>query len=274
MSDASARFADLASLPDDRIDLAEAALLIALEEYPGLDVAAYLARLDEIASGALPRVRDRRTALERVTALNDFLFADLGFRGNQQDYYDPKNSFLNDVLDRRTGIPITLSLVYCEVGRRAAVPVVGVGCPGHFLVRHEEHPEILVDAFAGGFVTLEECERRLETMTGSSADAERRWLRPARPREILVRMLRNLKRVYAQRNDAARALAAVDRICVLAPDDADELRDRGALYLKLECFAAALRDFQRYLDLRPDGESAPAIRQTLPELERRASRLQ
>lgn len=274
MSAARQRLAVLASTPDERIDVAEAALLVAQEEYPSLDVAVYLAHLDELADGTRAGIRSRMTAADRVAWLNHFLFVECGFTGNKESYYDPRNSFLNDVIDRRTGIPITLSIVYCEVAQRLGLPVYGVGFPGHFLVKYAAESEIIIDPFFGAIITADECARRHRDLYGPTARFDRGLLRPSTPREILVRMLSNLKQVYVEKGDLLRALACVDRILLFVPDTPRELRDRGILYQRLECYAAALRDFERYLQLAPHDTAAPTIRGILPELQRQAASLQ
>jgi regulator of sirC expression with transglutaminase-like and TPR domain len=274
MSNARERFARLAAGPDDRIDLAEAALLIAAEEYPSLDVAAYLRRFDELAAAASGEVRPGLAPAEQIARLNHHLFVECGFAGNSDDYYDPRNSFLNDVLDRRTGIPISLSIVYSEVAQRLDLPVYGVSFPGHFLAKYVGDPEIIIDAFFGTVIGADECAQRLRGIYGDDAQLDPRLLRPAPAREILARMLSNLKQVYVQHSDFERALGCVDRILLLAPNTARELRDRGILYQRLECYAAALQDFERYLRLAPDDEAAHLIRDLLPELQRQAAQLQ
>lgn len=274
MSDARKRFAELALGPDDRIDLAEAALLIAQEEYPSLDIAAYVGRLDDLAAAAAAEVLPGLAPAEQIARLNHFLFVDCGFAGNSEHYYDPRNSFLNDVLDRRTGIPITLSLVYSEVAQRLDLPVYGVSFPGHFLAKYIGEPEIIIDPFFGTVISTDECAQRLRGIYGDDALLDQRLLRPATAREILARMLSNLKQVYVQKSDFERALACVDRILLLAPDTPRELRDRGIIYQRLECFAAALQDFERYLRLAPDDDAAQLIRDLLPELQRQAAQLQ
>jgi regulator of sirC expression with transglutaminase-like and TPR domain len=274
MSEARRQFAAVAARPDDRIDLAEAALLIAWEEYPKLELDAYLRRLDELAAAARRRVRPGSPAAEQIAQLNEFMFVERGFAGNSDNYYDPRNSYLNEVLDRRTGIPISLSVVYSEVAQRLDLPVYGVSFPGHFLVKHVGTPEIIVDPFFGVVITQQECAQRLHGIYGPRARFEPRLLHPAGPREILVRMLWNLKQVYVDTADFDRALACVDRILLLQPDEPRELRDRGILYQRLECYAAALRDFQRYLRLAPDDKGADLIREGLPDLQRQAAMLQ
>lgn len=273
MSDARSRFSTMVTGPEQRINLAEAALLIAQEEYPDLDVAAYLRRLDTLAAAARRDVRADMQPVEQVTRLNRFMFIECGFVGNNEDYYDPRNSFLNEVIDRQTGIPITLSVVYSEVAQRLDLPVYGVSFPGHFLAKYVGEAEIIIDPFFGTVISRKECAQRLQEIYGKRARLGRSLLRPATPREILVRMLSNLKQVYVHQSDFARALACVDRILLLAPEHPRELRDRGILYQRLECFAAALRDFDRYLELAPDDDAAHLIRELLPDLQRQVAQL-
>ena len=267
-------FAEGLRTPDDRIDLARSALLIAAEEYPALDVARYLARLDELAGEVAPRLSGARSASERVAVLNRFLFAEHKFAGNRKHYEDPRNSFLNEVLDRGEGIPITLSLVYLEVARRAGVEADGIGFPGHFLVKHGRQDGIVVDPFFGTVLTREECQSRLAAVLGAGARLEpARHLRAATPREILVRLLGNLKVIYVRTADFGRALACCERILLVAPDSPLELRDRGLVYERLECFGAAMSDLERFLALAPDDESAAAVRDRLASLRPRLRQL-
>ncbi|MGH7819978.1 MAG: SirB1 family protein [Candidatus Binatia bacterium] len=272
MSEAAEQFAAIVRLSGDRIPLAEAALWIAKEEYPDLDVEAYVDRLDDLADQAHRRIAPF-SAGEMLVRFNHFVFREIGFCGNRERYDDPRNSFLNDVLDRRLGIPITLSLVYTEIGRRIGLPVVGIGFPGHFLVKWFGETEVLVDPFFGKVLSPAECLERLRASHGPEAHLERRMLDPAQPREILVRMLRNLKHNYLAADDLPRALRCLDRILVVVPDHAGELRDRGLLYRRLDCFAAAVRDFERYLEIAPSDAAAVEIRSFLPDLRRQAQRL-
>ena len=267
------RFAQLAALPDEAIDLAEAALLIAAEAYPGLDVAAYIGQLDDLAHAARPQLEAAASEHERVPHLNRFLFVEKRFAGNQKTYYDPRNSFLNEVLDRRKGIPITLAVVYMEVARRVGLPVHGVAFPGHFLVKYAGEPEIIIDAFFGQMLTEEQCRQRLRAVLGPNAAFDRRYLSPATTKEILVRMLGNLKQIYLKAGDDAAALSCVDRMLLVVPDSTRELRDRGMIYRRLECYRAAAADLERFLTLAPDDESAEVVRNTLVAIQRRAARL-
>lgn len=273
MSEARSRFAALVAPGVERIPLAEATLWIAKAQYPELDVEEYLDRLEELAEIA----RDRLEAAppDRVVErFNTFLFDELGFAGNTEGYADPRNSYLNDVLDRRLGIPISLSLVYTEIGQRIGLPVVGIGFPGHFLVKWAGAPDLLVDPFHRAIISREDCEDRLRSNFGPGVRFDESMLAPAKPRELLARWLRNLKQNYLALGDLERALGAVDRILLVTPDDCAELRDRGLLYLRLECFAAALADLERFVEHAPFDPMAAEIRARLPEIRESAERVQ
>lgn len=267
------RFAELARAPESSIDLGEAALLIAAEAYPNLDVHAYLQRLDALAQEAHTLVHSARSGSEQIARLNHFLFVEKGFTGNQKRYYDRRNSFLNEVLDRHTGIPLTLALVYMEVARRLSLPVQGVGFPGHFLAKYVGEEEIIIDAFFGEVLTEAECRERLQSVLGPDANFDRRYLRAATPKEILVRMLSNLKQIHIGAQEFEAALSCSERILLLTPDAPPELRDRGLLYQKLECYGAARRDLERFLQLAPHDETADAIRENLISVRRHAAQI-
>lgn len=259
------RFTALVSGPEAELDLAEAALLIAQEEQPDLDVAHYLKRLDQLADTVRAKLPESPTPQDRIQALNTHLFFEEGLRGNAGEYYDPRNSFLNEVLERKTGIPITLSVLYMEVGRRLGLSLAGVGFPGHFLVKYVgPDEEQILDPFAGGAaVTEEQLAAKLKSMYGDNNPFVAQipqLLTPATKKEILIRMLRNLKGVYLQKSDFERALSIIDRILLLAPDFAMEIRDRGAVQQRLGRMQGAVRDFKKYLQLAPDAEDAANIR--------------
>ena len=267
------RFTDVVSRVDDDLGLAEGSLLIAREEYPELDAGAYLRRLDGLADAVRPRLRGGpATAVE---AMNRLLFDEEGFRGNTTEYYDPRNSFLNDVLDRRTGIPITLSTVYIEVGRRAGLSLHGVGLPGHFIVRLSAgNGGVLVDPFYGGAVLTEsDCQKRLDRIYGGTVKVQPRMLAPCDSRSILARTLRNLKAIYVRAEDFPRALRTVEMLLALSPRGVEELRDRGLLYAALDCFALAADDLDAYLRAVPGAPEAEDLRARAAELRRRAARL-
>jgi regulator of sirC expression with transglutaminase-like and TPR domain len=263
---------------DEEINLAEAALLFASAEYPDLDVDAYLRRLDELAAGVKSRLSAQPGFEETLVALNDYLFDVQGFGGNTDDYYDPRNSFLNEVLDRKLGIPITLSIVYIEIGARVGLDLEGVSFPGHFLVKSATaEGDIVLDPFSGGVALSEEdLIERLRNRFGE-ANAPAAPLAPllqsAGKKEILLRMLRNLKAIYLNNDEPMKALTVVDRMLLIDPDLADELLERGQLYEKLECFRPALDDLRRYLTLNPSAPDAGDLRRRIIDLERLASRL-
>lgn len=266
------RFAKIVQSP--RCELARGALEIARIAYPELDADRVLRDLDDLADEVRPRLMPGFSAVDRALTVARFLFGECGFRGNADDYYDVRNSFLNDVLLRRTGIPITLSTVLMEVGSRVGVPFEGVGFPGHFLVRVPtgagEH--LILDPFHGGQrVDDDELLARLRTL----ADANKgprfetvpaEFLTPTSSRAMLGRMLRNLLRIYLERDADAEALLAVDLLLVMTPQGADEIRTRGFLYERLGCPAAAASDFRRYLEIAPDADDLEQIRTRLSRL--------
>jgi regulator of sirC expression with transglutaminase-like and TPR domain len=261
-SDIWKEFIRIAASPDDEIDLARAALLIAATEYPELDIESQLGLLDSLASAASRRFGEERDPFFCINTLNEYLFDEVGFRGNQEDYYDPRNSFLNEVLSRRLGIPITLSLVCIEVGKRLDIPLIGIGMPGHFLIRHWDAEDLFIDPFYGGILlSEEECAQRLWEITQNSLHWNPRYLSPVSNREFIARMLRNLKGIYLEQPDYSRALAMIDRLVVLQPEVAHERRDRGLVYYQLGHYQEALADLQSYLDsTRPGPDTAPVQR--------------
>jgi regulator of sirC expression with transglutaminase-like and TPR domain len=269
-------FADQARRSDARIDLARAALLIAQEEYPALDVDAYLARLDAIAARVQARLDLRTEAAERaapatmIAMLNAILFAEMGFHGATRDYYDPRSSFLNEALDRRTGLPITLSVIYIEVAARLGLSLAGVGLPGHFIVKYEgpagagrgaqRGAELFIDPYhAGALLTRAECGAWFRKLYGPDFTFSGEYLAPLTRRQILARMLRNLKGAYLRRRDYARAVAVVDRLLLLHPDALWELKDRGLLYYRLGAFTPALADLRAYRRKEPEAEDKGLI---------------
>ena len=264
----AARLAELVARPDDQIDLAEGALLIAAAEYPQLQVASYLQRLDVLAE----RVRDRlagETAPPVVLQeLSHVLFEAEGFEGNDEAYYDPRNSFLNDVLDRRRGIPITLGIVTLEVGWRVGLPLAGVNFPGHFLVRFDgEVVKLLIDPFDGGRLLWEdEGQDLLDRVYGGMVKMRPEFLEPTPRADILARVLTNLKGIYLNVGDDARALATVDRLLLIRPEATVELRDRGLLLARAGRDAEAVAELRRYLDRVPAAPDAKRVRSLIDDL--------
>ena len=260
-------------------DLGSAALTIARIGYPELDPRPYLAELDTLAATAGARVPAGAPPEEAVRAVAGFLFREHGFRGNADDYYDPRNSFLNDVLVRRTGIPITLAVVLIETSARVGLQLEGVGFPGHFLVRAPgEHGPVLLDPFAGGrLVPEDELLARLQALAGPSApkvtEIPPDAVESTGTSGILARMLRNLLRIYLERDDPSHALAAVDLLSPLVPVTPELLRVRGMLYERLECFGPALDDLRTYLDLAPEAPDLADMRARVSRLARAAATL-
>jgi len=277
------RLAELVARDEPAIDLARACLLIAQDAYPGLDVDGYLGEIERLAArlrGRLPAAED---AEARIVALNEFLFADLGFTGNADNYYDPRNSYLNEVLDRRTGIPLTLSVLYMEVGRRIGLPLEGVSFPGHFLVRLQLRGALLVlDPFSGGEPQSEaDLRARLRRVIPEGATGPvpleqlplEQFLEPAGKRQILARLLRNLKGIYRETDKPQRLLDVLNRMRVVAPEAHAELRERGLLYQRLECYRAALKDLTDYSALEPDAPDLEEVRARVLELSALCARL-
>jgi regulator of sirC expression with transglutaminase-like and TPR domain len=265
--DPRTRLAALAGTADAR-SLAEGALWIAAEAHPGLDVPHWLGRLDALGHRAAERVTADMDVDRAATAVARFVFEEEGFRGNTEDYYDPRNSFLDDVLDRRLGIPITLSVVYVAVAARAGLEAAGVGLPGHFVVRAERRGRHrLLDPFHGGeLLDHAGCEALVARMRPGAGPLDPRSLAPVTTRQIFVRMLVNLKAVYSALGDWARALAAAERIVLLAPDALEELRDRGTLHARLGNGSAAARDWETYLRRAPGAADAGPVRSRLRAL--------
>ena len=258
--------------------LAEGALLIAREECPGLDIERYLAMLDCLGLELAARIPADADVRDRLLALNRFLFVEKGYAGNRDQYLDPRNSLLNEVIERRLGIPITLAIVQIEVGRRVGLPLEGLSFPQHYLVRCPL-PEgaAVLDPFAGGgSLSFDALARRLGEARGGHRPSRAEvaaLLTPAPRRETLARVLRNLKMLHTLAGRHAQALAAIERLVMLQPMAAGELADRAACYRQLECHAAALADYRRYLSLAPEGEQAEAARAAVVELEQQVARL-
>ena len=270
-------FEALVSRPDEALDIARIALALAADAYPGLDSGVYLAWLDTTAE-AVADAADRTMPLpERLSMLDHQLFEVEGFRGNDADYFDPRNSFLNDVIERRTGIPITLSVVYLEVGWRLGLPLVPVSFPAHFLVASTGVGRGFIDPYnRGARVTPAELVARLAPMAGGEAQARLilpQVTAPASRREVAMRMLRNLRQIYAKRENLDRLLLISNRMVALDPNDAGALRERGHVLARLECYRAAYHDYLHYLRLAPFAEDAPDIQARADRLRDIATRL-
>jgi regulator of sirC expression with transglutaminase-like and TPR domain len=268
------RFAEIVSREDEQINLAEAALLIAAEEYPRLDVKFYLDRLDYFGDLVRERAADSVDAIDVIAALNEILFERLGFRGNRESYYDPRNSYLNEVIDRRTGIPITLTVVYVEVARRIGFPIKGVGLPFHFIAKHEaEAGDLFIDPFnAGGRLGPAGCDELITRMSGGKLELRPEHLEAVTNKQILTRVLSNLLGVYSA-SDHRRALAAIERILLIAPGSAPHIRDRGLLLAAVGDRTDAIRELERYLELASNAPDADAIREQMRSIRQSQARL-
>ena len=270
------RFAELVS--SENFNLAEVSLLIAQDRYGDLDVNRYLERIATMADTVRSRLSGDAFAEQKVLAINHHLFRELQFLGNFDDYYDPRNSYLNEVLDRHTGIPITLSILYMEIGKRLGLNIHGVSFPGHFLVKLKvKRGQLVIDPFIGGETQSEADLRQRLAQVLPAAEAQtapiHRYLEPATPRQIIARMLRNLKNIHMQAERFDAALDVMQRMLLLLPESAAELRDRGLLYQRLECFRPALSDLQNYVRRWPDAPDTGDMHARIIELERACARL-
>lgn len=274
MHPARARLRQLLRRPVPEQSLAEAALYIAWEDQGSGNPLATLRELDRLACAARDRLPAGQSPREVVLALNRFLFGEVGFRGNTWNYSDLANSFLDRVLESRAGLPITLSVVYLEVGWRLGLPLSGVALPGHFLVRYaDSEADLFIDPFNRGRLwSREECLTQIATFYGSAAPGlVAQVLQPPSHRAILARMLRNLKNVYLERSAIAEALAATDRIVLLEPEQSQDIRDRGLLRARLNLLNGALEDLERYARMVPRAADLAQIRQQARAIAERAA---
>jgi regulator of sirC expression with transglutaminase-like and TPR domain len=263
--DLDAALAVLAREPAADFDLAELALHLARDEYPALDIEGQLHELTTLAQEARRYMRGSRR--KQVEGLCRYLFHELGFHGNRGDYYDPRNSYLNVVLERRTGLPITLSAVTIAVGTRAGLPVVGVGLPGHFIAKAVEGDEFhLFDPFHGGRrLTPEQCELLVEQVTGEPFRADAASLEATPPGRIVLRLLTNLKGVYLRDEDYSRAVRVIRRLRQLAPGNPLEQRDLGATLLRAGQPGPAIDHLTAYLAAVPGCADQSAVRRLLDQ---------
>lgn len=261
----------MVSRPEPEIDLAHAALLIAQEERSDLPIEQYLDQLNRWAVQLKASLQCAVCPEHFIAHLNRFLFEDLGFTGNPENYYDPRNSFLDQVMDRRQGIPITLSVIYIEVARRIGFAVDGIGMPGHFLVKPAtRHAEFYIDPYCRGQILREEdCARRIEETYAGSLNFQKSFLFRITRKQILTRLLANLKSIYLQNDNHSRALAVVDKILYLSPEAPLEMRDRGILHYRLGHLQEAIIDLQKYLLYVPQARDAQQIRQLILALQAR-----
>ena len=255
---------------DEQIDLAKAALYFAQAEYPDLDVQNYLEILDAIALEIEFQLPPERYPLKVIQTINNHLYNYLQFRGNTEDYYDPDNSFLNRVIDRQLGIPISLSVIYLAIAKRLNFPMVGIGMPRHFLIRPEfENAGIFVDAFSQGEILFEsDCQAKLEETYRQPVTLDPSWLAPVSNKQILARMLNNLKFIYLHRKELDKALSIISGIVKIFPENVGEIRDRGLLYYQINRWSEAIIDLEYFLKVAPDSDDAPTIEILLKKMNR------
>jgi regulator of sirC expression with transglutaminase-like and TPR domain len=263
---------------DESIPLFEAALAIAQDADPQLDLAAQQAELDILAVKLQRRLPADASQVQRLRMLNHFFYRELGFAGNVNDYYAADNSYLHRVITTRRGIPISLAVVYMELAQQIGLDIKGISFPGHFLMKLTiQAGDIILDPFNGDSLSREDLEERLEPYLEPddyTADVTlAAYLQPAHPREILVRMLHNLKALFMENKDWEQLLGVQERLVILQPEEIAERRDRGTAYEHLECPQAALEDFQAYLSERPYAPDAEGLRGKLPELRAAIRRL-
>ena len=273
ISSLAKEFAALVSpdIEDEQIDLLTSALTIAKLEYPELDVSMYRQRVTTIAEHVKERVSRSADSLETLGIINEVLFSDEGFRGNVNDYYDPKNSFFNDVLDRKLGIPITLSVLYMEVARRAGVPVFGVGMPGHFLLKFYEidGKELFLDAYnSGRLLSPEDCQEKLTEIYNGQIPLDAKFLTPVGKRQILTRMLNNLRSIYMTNRLLKKALAVIDLILVIYPRSSDDVKQRAMLRYQLGFLHGAADELDEYVKMAPEASDAEEMKQTAMAIRR------
>jgi regulator of sirC expression with transglutaminase-like and TPR domain len=269
-------FREAVDRPDEALDLARAALAIARDDYRDLNIAGYISRLERLSAQVARRLGPRHSVLQSIAALNHVLFEEEGYRGNRDNYYDAKNSFLNEVIDRKRGIPITLSVLYMEIARRIGLQLQGVGFPGHFLVKYADgSEEIIIDPFNRGEIkSLNDVRRMLQELYGGRIAFHPGLLDAVTRKQILRRILNNLKGIYLRDHDLLKALSILQRLLILDPNSAEDLRDRGAIYCRLECFNQALEDLERYLRLSPEAEDAAVVRERVIELRKQVTKIQ
>lgn len=258
---------------DDEIPLFQSALLIARDEYPDLDTQYYEDVCENWRASIAPQVERATSPISALQALNRFLFEELGFSGNDDDYYDPRNSYINDVFERRLGIPISLAVMQMEVARRLGLGLEGVAFPGHFLVRMPVQGGVMVlDPYQGGrSLDVDELRQRAQPHVGQETLGDQQLLRlldPASHRAILTRMLRNLRSVYLERNDLERAVRCADRLLTVDPSLAMEYRERARLYQALGYNKGVIADLTHYLKLAPDADDAHGVHQMLVDAQR------
>lgn len=270
LSRVAASFARAVASPDEELDLALASLAIAQAEYADLVPRTYVLKLDGLGYTLKDRLGDQRNPYAVIGAINTYLFGELGFKGNIDQYYDPRNTFLNDVLDRRLGIPITLSTIYMELGRRIGFPFGGVGLPGHFLIKcPEPYNEVFVDPFNNGAIlSADDCAELVRRVSGGQVEFQEHFLATVTKKQMLARMLNNLKGVYLSTQQYPKALVIVQLLLTLSPWALTEIRDRGMIRSYLRDYEGGLGDLETYLQYCPAADDADVVRHNIDSLKR------
>ena len=262
------RFEAMAGLPEPLLDLVEASLVIDLEENPRVDIGHHLGNVQAWSDAVRQRLEGSRDVERFIETLNRLLFEEEGFHGEHEDYYDPRSALLSEALDRHAGLPITLSVLYIELSRRAGIEAAGVALPGRFLVKFTgPFGVVVVDPFDGGRVlSTVELQKILDGMYGGGVQLREHHLRSFTPKQILARELAQLKAAYLAQHDLARAAASIDRLLILDDRDAYEVRDRAALAMQLHGYAQAIELFERYLALMPSADDRSRVREQIAYL--------
>ena len=262
-------FERLGHLADDQIDLAVASILIAQSNYPELEGESELDALDSMASVLMNRLEQSKddSPLHSMNLISGWLYEELHYKGNHQDYYDPKNSYINDVIDNRTGIPITLALIYIEVGNRAGIPLVGIGMPGHFLVGHLGIDDHFIDPFHNGsIISKQEAIALFKRITANRRNWDKQFLDPVTNREFIIRMLRNLKAAHLKLNDLSQTVKVLDMLVAINPTAIEERRDRGLLHYQIGNRAQALADLKFFSDSGDPANKGRMVNKIINEL--------
>jgi len=262
------RFREIAELPEQRIDLVEASLVIALEDRPGLEIGHYLDEVGAWSGSVRDRLEGSRDVERIVDSINRILFDEEGFHGEDEDYYDPRSALLNELLDTHAGTPITLSILYLEMTRRVGFEATGVSLPGRFLVKFSgDFGQIVVDPYDGGrILTTMELQKMLDGVYGGGVRLREHHLRSLSRKEIVARELAHLKSAYLAQHDLPRAAASADRLLILDDRDAFELRDRAALAMQMHAYAVAIECLERYLALQPHADDVTRVREQIAYL--------
>src|SRR5437867_144991 len=263
------RFREIAGLPDGALDLVEASLVIALEDEPRLDIGRYLQQVGEWSSAVRERLEGSRDIVRMIESINGLLFDEEGFHGEDEDYYDPRSALLNATLDKHSGLPIALSILYIEISRRVGIEATGVSLPGRFLVKFSgAFGQIVIDPFDGGrILSTIEIQKLLDTVYGGGVRLREHHLRSFTAKEILARELAHLKSAYLAQHDLARAAASIDRLLILDENDSFEVRDRAAVAVQMHAYGEAIACLERYLALTPHADDNARVREQIAWLQ-------